>query len=301
MWYKLLASIKKEALILVRDKIGLSILFIMPMVLVLVMTLVQDSAFKSINERGIPILVVDNDHDTLGISIKQGLQHSKLCIVSDSIGGKLATAEDAKKAVSAGNYLIGIIIPKGATEAIRKNVTQLVNSVIPNDEDTLASQKTDSVNMVLYIDPVTKKSFLTSITSNLHEFISVVKTKIMFQTFSNQISELIPNQAKAPKNAFAQTQIFNYQEVYASNIIGELVPNAVQHNVPAWTIFAMFFIVSPWLSPMKWIAKQSEPLAHLAMAGVLLFSILLSSYLFIRYYANNERHKVHRKKILNGF
>ena len=99
MWYKLWASVKKETLILLRDKIGLSILFIMPMVLVLVMTLVQDSAFKSINERGIPIVIVDNDHDTLGMSIKQGLHYSKLCIISDSINGKPATAELAKQAV----------------------------------------------------------------------------------------------------------------------------------------------------------------------------------------------------------
>ena len=248
MWYKLFASIKKETIILLRDKIGLSILFIMPMVLVLVMTLVQDSAFKSINERGIPIVIVDNDHDTLGISIKQGLRYSKLCVVSDSIDGKPATAELAKQAVSHGKFLVGIVIPKGATEAIRKNVGQLVSSAMPNDEDALSKktvQVTDSINIILFIDPVTKKSFLTSITSNLHEFISIVKTKIMFQTFSEQIAELMPENTKAPKNAFAQTQIINYKEVYASNIIGELVPNAVQHNVPAWTIFAMFFIVIP--------------------------------------------------------
>lgn len=248
MWYKLFASIKKETIILLRDKIGLSILFIMPMVLVLVMTLVQDSAFKSINERGIPIVIVDNDHDTLGISIKQGLRYSKLCVVSDSIDGKPATAELAKQAVSHGKFLVGIVIPKGATEAVRKNVGQLVNSAMPSDEEALSKktvQVTDSINIVLFIDPVTKKSFLTSITSNLHEFISIVKTKIMFQTFSEQIAELMPENTKAPKNAFAQTQIINYKEVYASNIIGELVPNAVQHNVPAWTIFAMFFIVIP--------------------------------------------------------
>ena len=248
MWYKLLASIKKEAIILLRDKIGLSILFIMPMVLVLVMTLVQDSAFKSINERGIPIIIVDNDHDTLGISVKQGLHYSKLCVVSDSINGQPATIEEAKKSVSEGKFLVGIIIPKGATAAIRKNVGQLVDATMPNDEDSLSKKTievTDSVNIVLYIDPVTKKSFLTSITSNLHEFISIVKTKIMFQTFSEQIAQLMPEKTSAPKNAFAQTQIINYKEIYASNIIGELVPNAVQHNVPAWTIFAMFFIVIP--------------------------------------------------------
>ena len=51
---KLLATVKKEALLLLRDKVGLSILFLMPMALIFVMTLIQDAAFKTINEKGIP-------------------------------------------------------------------------------------------------------------------------------------------------------------------------------------------------------------------------------------------------------
>lgn len=247
MLYKLLASIKKETLILLRDKIGLSILFAMPMVLVFLMTIVQDSAFRSMNEQGIPIVVVDNDADTLGVSIKKGLQQSKLCVVSDKINGELATTESARKAVSEGKFLIGIVVPKGATNAIRKNVEQLVLSVLPS-EDSLAkasSEPPDSVQLLLFIDPVTKTSFVSTVTSNLHEFISIVKTKIMFQTFSQQIADLIPNNTTPPKNVYNQTQIITYKEEYASAIVGNTVPNAVQHNVPAWTIFAMFFIVIP--------------------------------------------------------
>lgn len=242
---KLIASVRKEILILLRDKVGLSILFIMPMVLIFVMTLIQDSAFKTLNERGIPIVFVNEDKDSLGYAIQNGLSHSDLCDFNDSINGKLATIEDAKNAVADGKFLVGIVIPKGATEAIRKNVSVLVQETMATDAIDDAISINDSVSITIFIDPVTKKSFLTSITSSLREFISVVKTKIMFQTFSDQIAELIPEKDKSPKNAFAKTQIITYNEVYASKQIGEIVPNAVQHNVPAWTIFAMFFIVIP--------------------------------------------------------
>jgi ABC-2 type transport system permease protein len=67
----------------------------------------------------------------------------------------------------------------------------------------------------------------------------------MFESFSEEIAILIPDKEKKPSNAFQQTQIIKYTEVYASKSIGEVVPNAVQHNVPAWAIFAMFFIVMP--------------------------------------------------------
>jgi ABC-2 type transport system permease protein len=243
MLNKLLATVKKEILLLLRDRVGLSVLFLMPVALILVMTLIQDSAFKSINEKGIPVVFVDNDNDSLGYQIKQGLLSTDLCYVSDSIDGKPANSESAKKAVSEGKFLIGIVIPKGATASIRKNVSAMVSETL-NGTDSLQNQQ-DSVEITILIDPVAKKSFLTAVTSNLREFISEIKTKIMFQTFSEQIAEVIPDKNNAPKNSYQRSQIIRYKEVFASTAAEQIVPNAVQHNVPAWTIFAMFFIAIP--------------------------------------------------------
>lgn len=244
---KLLATVKKEVLLLLRDKVGLSILFIMPMALIFVMTLIQDAAFKTINEKGIPIVFVNNDHDSLGILIEDGLKNNDLCTFYDSIDGKPATAELAQKAVAEGKFLVGIVIPAGATEAIRKNVNQLVSETLNLDSSFEKNESyiQDSVEITIMIDPVAKKSFLISVTSNLHEFISEVKTKIMFQTFSDQVAEIIPDKSTAPKNSYKKSQIITYKEIYASKSAEKIVPNAVQHNVPAWAIFAMFFIAIP--------------------------------------------------------
>jgi len=247
MFSKLSASVKKEFLLLVRDKIGLSILFIMPMLLILVMTLIQDAAFSTMNEKGIPLVLVNNDKDSLGILIQQGLEQNELCSLSVNIDGKPATRESAQKAVAEGKFLMGIIIPANATEAIRKNVTELVNQTM--GEEPIAGGSSiklnDSVEITILIDPVTKKSILTSIMSNLREFISEVKTKIMFESFADQIAEIIPDKSKKPTRAFERSQVIRYKEVYASTAREKIVPNAVQHNVPAWAIFAMFFIAIP--------------------------------------------------------
>jgi ABC-2 type transport system permease protein len=243
MLHKLLATVKKEVLLLLRDKVGLSVLFIMPVALILVMTLIQDSAFKSINEKGIPVIFVNNDKDSLGNIIEAGLRSNELCYVSDSINGKPASIETAMKAVSEGKFLLGIVIPKGATAAIRKNVSVLVNETM-NGPDTTHNPH-DSVEIAILVDPVAKKSFLSTVTSNLREFISEVKTKIMFETFSEQIADVIPDKKNTPKNTYNKSQIISYKEIYASTATEKIVPNAVQHNVPAWTIFAMFFIAIP--------------------------------------------------------
>ena len=48
--HKLWMSIKKEVLLLKRDFGGLVILFVMPLVLIITITLIQDSTFKTVND-----------------------------------------------------------------------------------------------------------------------------------------------------------------------------------------------------------------------------------------------------------
>ena len=74
MFLKFKASTLKETLLLMRDKAGLAMLFIMPMALVLLMTLLQDSTLKMLEEQKTPILVINRDADTFGIHIIKGLE-----------------------------------------------------------------------------------------------------------------------------------------------------------------------------------------------------------------------------------
>lgn len=266
---RLLAAMKKEMLLLVRDRIGLSILFIMPMVLIFVMTLIQDAAFRTLNEQGIPIVFVNEDNDTLGNRIEQGLRGTDLCTFYDEIDGRPATPEGAAKAVKEGQFLIAIVIPAGATKAIESNVVNMVNESLGMEEE--GSSKQDSAEIRLIIDPVASRSFVTSITSQLREFISGVKTRIMFETFNAQIAELIPEDTEIKKSSYSNKQVISYREEYASELTGEVTPNAVQHNVPAWTIFSMFFIVIPLVgSVMKEKQEGSVFRFHTIPASYLL-------------------------------
>ena len=249
---KLTAAMRKEFLLLIRDKIGLTILFIMPMVLIVIMTLIQDAAFRTVNEEGIPLLVVNEDQDSLGFRIEAGLKNSDLVAFHNEINGKRATRDELFKAVKEGKFLIGIVIPKGTTKAIQEDVKRLVDESLGED---VSQTKQRSTEIEMVIDPIASKSFVTSVTSQLREFISALKTRVMFETFNAQIAELIPDDVTIKKSEYSNKQAVTYKEVYASEISGEIKPNAVQHNIPAWTIFAMFFIVLPLVSS---IMKEKE-------------------------------------------
>jgi ABC-2 type transport system permease protein len=241
MLHKLWAAIIKEGLILLRDRNGLATLFIMPVVLIFVMTLTQDNTFKSINEKGLPILVVDNDNDSLGTSIVKGLKESDLCSVTTTIDGKKATEKTAKKAVAEGKFLLGIVIPKGATKSVRTNISNIISNAMALDENAI-SEIERKTTIIFFVDPVAKKTFISAVVSNVETFISEMKTKVMFQTFTEEMQSLMSD--SEPTNEVGNNvNSVEFKTIYASEYLNDTVPDAVQHNVPAWTIFGMFFIV----------------------------------------------------------
>ena len=241
---RLLSSIYKEFLVLIRDRAGLAILFIMPLVLILIMTLIQDSSFKSIKQVNISMILVNNDNDSLGQAISKGLYTSEFFQIVEKIDGEKITEERAKELVAQGKYKLGIIIPERATDAIRGNVNALINKSFKsfNIPGVKKRTKKSTVDVTIYIDPATSQSFKNMVMSSLKEFTSQLEIEMFFKNFSEAMAQLMPDQ-KAIK--FGSFETIKYKEVYASTTEDELLPNSVQHNVPAWTMFAMFFIVLP--------------------------------------------------------
>jgi ABC-2 type transport system permease protein len=71
---RLKASIIKEFLVLLRDIPGLIVLFIMPVAMIIVISLVQDTTIQSLKGTKINILYTDYDQDILGETLRTGLE-----------------------------------------------------------------------------------------------------------------------------------------------------------------------------------------------------------------------------------
>lgn len=241
---RLLSSIYKELLVLIRDRAGLAILFIMPLVLILIMTVIQDATFKTVKEVNISMILVNNDKDSLGKAISDGLYASDFFQIIEEINGEKITEETAKELVAKGDYKIGIIIPERATDAIRGNVNALINKSFKsfNIPGVKKRTKKSTIDVTIYIDPAISNSFKNMVMSSLEEFTSQLEIEMFFRNFSEAMAQLMPDQKPIKFESF---ETIKYQEVYASTTEKEILPNSVQHNVPAWTMFAMFFIVLP--------------------------------------------------------
>ena len=110
---QLLATFLTELLILWRDRAGLAILFVMPVVLVVIITLIQENVFKMMATGEISIVLLDRDGDELGRSVKVLLEQTS--------GVTLVTAKDRREldaALRTGAAEVGLIVPVGTTLAV---------------------------------------------------------------------------------------------------------------------------------------------------------------------------------------
>ena len=245
---KLLASIKKEWLLLIRDKGGLGILFLMPMVLVVVMALVQDAPFRDYQEQQLPVLFVDEDQGVVSQSILLGMGEGNTFRLVDSLDNKLIAAEEATEAINAGKYQIGVIVHKGLSDELHQIVDAQVGGMlaglIPGDEPTEIVQPELEPYITLLLDPTTKSTFRSSIRSAIKQFLSKLEAKMIVDGLSSKLAEMTGN---TPNVDLSSNGIVQVRETTATSKVmaADVANNSTQHNVPAWTVFAMFFIVIP--------------------------------------------------------
>src|SRR5690554_129503 len=106
MRHKLGQSIKKEMLLLSRDWGGLIVLFVMPLILVITVTLIQDSSFKAISTK-IEIAFVDNDQGEISKTIVQQLSESDSFVLISEINGTPITEQELENLVRSEERRVG--------------------------------------------------------------------------------------------------------------------------------------------------------------------------------------------------
>jgi ABC-2 type transport system permease protein len=246
---KIIATIIKEWILLRRDPGGLMLLLIMPAILIMVMAMVQDAPFRDYQQLKFELLLADNDGGQLAREIKKGLRNSRNFILIDSFENQELSESKLKSLLSSGDYKVGIVIPKGASAEIINSANMVANDL--SEKLGLSGQLPSreprkGINIALYFDPVSKPTFRTSIKFALDKYITYSSSQMLVQRIS-KLSKLAGDTTESnPKD---MGQLFqgigikeaelNAKDTNMSHI------NSVQHNVPAWAIFGMFFIIIP--------------------------------------------------------
>ncbi len=242
---KTAATFWKEFLLLIRDPGGLALIFLMPLALVVVMAVIQDDTFRDFQETRIDVLFVDEDRDELGAKIAASFQEvSHINLIRDE-SGVLLTRETARRLVQKGAYRAAVIIPQEATATLRDRTRHTVSALFAAyGWGPAAAEEPDgpAVAVQILFDPAIKANYKQSLAGAVETRITGVQAGWLLDAMQQQFG----GAGTKPKvNIDLSGMIRVSQSIAGKNEQPGLALNAVQHNVPAWSLFAMFFILFP--------------------------------------------------------
>lgn len=265
----LIASIFKELRLLSRDLHGVAVLFIMPILFMLIMS----AALSNENElsQDAPIVLLAELNNPLNEAFFQKLKAEKLNVQQADIA-ELTTYQAALQA--------------GEFELLIANSNQ--KSTALSDEKTLA----------LWLNPSVDRGWLLGVKGVLQKHYTQLRLDQYMADNKITLKNNKQKQIKAIEKKVNQDldkkfdQINDYlakdlwQEIYLNRQGKEVAkPNSVQHSVPAWLIFGMFFIMIP-LSNVMAMERQTNTITRLRMARASAFKLIVAK--LIPYFLINQ-------------
>ncbi len=237
----------KEWILLRRDVAGFMLLFLMPAILIIVMALIQDAPFKDYQQIRFDLLLSDSDHGRLAKEITTGLKQSSSFHVIDSIDGQPVSEEQLKQLLQQGKYRVGILIPKGATAEVVNAANTVANKIAEKIGvgKLPAREMRGNTYVRMYFDPVSKPTFRMSVNFALDKFITASCSNVLVERMAKIGGKDTANTTPPEDLKKLFSGIGIKEEPLNDKMAATTHISSVQHNVPAWAIFGMFFIVIP--------------------------------------------------------
>lgn len=241
MMYRFKIATKKEFWMLLNDKTGLALMFIMPVLLVYIITIIQDSAFKTANQNNMTLFVVNQDQGEGSRALVNLLREAQLfTIVEDSVTKQSAISQVLYQE----KYLTAIYFPPNFSTQLVKKADMLGQTLLGElgmGETTTSKLSLDIPPLSYYHDPVLQQSYATSIMNMIDAYIQTVEGDLLINQMCQRLE--IPEAPAKLKKAMSDNSV-QIDKIAATLNQRSIQPNSTQHNVPAWTIFAMFFMVT---------------------------------------------------------
>lgn len=211
--HKIRSLLIKEFLLLFRDIPGLIILFVMPVLLIFIVTLAQENAVK-VQHLKTPILWADETHSPVMEKIVQNIEASGFFQIIKKINQTEVTPSFAMQLIGKGDYQFGLIMTPGDS-SIR-----------------------------LIIDPTLQETYRITSTQSLTYLIREAQAR---DAMDKLIQKLAGNMKPVIDQMLIKTMndIPPVKESFALKEKSSIQPSVIQNNVPGFILFAMFFIVIP--------------------------------------------------------
>ena len=289
----LLAHIKKELLLLSRDRGGLLVLFVMPMLLVLVLSLIQDNLFRATGETATRALLVNLDAGKLGDQFANKIVATGAIELVDELAGEKLDAAAARQQVFAGDYQFAVVVPEQFSAAVDAAAEAAVSAALRGEQAVAETGR-----LLVYFDPTVRGVYRTAVSNALQRGVLGLEIARKSALFGKLLREELQKNVDDQYGGYAADTaelvpdisadwggqaLIDLREESAYPEKYRTLPTSVQQNVPAWTLFGMFFIVIP-LAGTLIRERQEGTLTRLLTMPVASSSLLLGkvfAYLLI--------------------
>ena len=241
---KIIATVKKEFLLVIRDPGGLAMLFLLPLILVVVMTFIQDDTFREFQESRLDILFVDQDQGELGKSIAQAIQAAGHIHLISTEEGEPVTEERARYLVQKGIYKAAVIIPPEATILLKEKIKHSASVFLASYGLSPPPRKKEFPlqHIDIFYDPVIKANYRMALTEAMEKMLTGLQADWLMADIQKRFDGITGKKG----GRLDLSAMVEVRQNSATDDDPRAIPiTAVQHNVPAWSMFAMFFILYP--------------------------------------------------------
>lgn len=240
-----------------RDRAGLLVLFLMPAVLVLIVSLVQNNVLETTGASGMRVLFVDEDSGFLAQKIRSRLGDIESLVLVDTLDSERLTAANARKRVASGEYQFGIVIPEGASRQLQELSRVLARETLRGENRQPSSEALESLPLYVFFDPTVQGIFRTAVTNSLNLVVLGIEVEEKARELTRAMNTALAGRGGGlmggavqfgegeVSRIFSEENLVVISEQSSSSQSFWALPNAVQQNVPAWALFGMFFIVVP--------------------------------------------------------
>lgn len=249
---RLLALWLKETIALLRDRHGLLALFIMPIIFILIMTMALRDAFTPGATIDVAYVVVDLDQSAHSKSLIKRLDKAAAFHRHASSNDQ----EAARQGILASQHSLALILPKGFGEHL----------LTPTGAD---GQPTAPLQLL--IDPTLSPALQLAFRSQVMAALGALRADELTQRAGKLFG--LPTAAGSNEKDWPD----EITSIAVRTDLSAKLPSSVQQNVPAWLIFAMFFVVIP-VSSIFIIERQQGTLQRLRAMG-LPFRLILAGKL----------------------
>ncbi len=211
---KYFSLVRKEFLIMVRDAPGMIVLFIMPLLLILVVSLAEESLARFSLKTKTPVLFINESGSAFSKEVEKSIMESGNFTLIGQLNGITLKRQLADSLIRAGIYHAALVITAGNSE------------------------------IVLLLDPAASEQYGPDRIRSLEYLIKGTEYRLAAQ---NAVSSLSPAGKDLAETMLKKSveRMTPVEVLYPEKDRASIRPTIMQNNLPGYILFAMFLVVIP--------------------------------------------------------